>query len=428
MMTRHCAIPLQRQSRYSHVRGAATLLLSVVLLLVLSIVAAYTSRSSLNDLNVIGTQARLKEAQSHAEAALDCMLAQYQANGLLETGAGARTPQQILAQECLQRDLSGLSVEQLRFLRPAELDATNGLSQATLFAQCPAALETRHDQTEGGVGGHLYAVGRSNDGSAVYCVGVMVSSQKAIGRGTASLGTITAAVALPAKLTGNLTVTNNNPGGVTIWTGTDIGAMNGSFETKIAVEGRTDQTSSGKDGNRFFVGPDVVYNDPQIRSQAQDPVTGVMRPFADFYSNMLGVDLSTVVAGADLRLGAGQALPSATDGHAGKIIYVNPGTNSFDPNMDLGTAAQPVLLIVEGDLTLNGNNTIYGTVVARNLKGLNGTVKIVGNLLAQSMEDLNGNLRVTAPAAVPPDDKTDPRNFWMYMPVAGTWRDWPGQP
>lgn len=407
-------------------RGAATLLLSVVLLLVLSIVAAYTSRSSLTDLQVIGKQARLKEAQSHAEAALDCALAQYRANGLLETVSAARTPQKILQDECLNRDVNGMPVA-LYYLLTDEQDPANGLSQAALFTQCPATIETKHLQTQGASPAHLYAVGRSSDGTAVYCVGVRVSAQSAIGRGTVNLATITAAVALPSKLTGNLTVINNNPGGVTIWTGTDLNDLNGSFVTKINIEGTLNQVSSGKSGNKFFLGPDVIFNDPGIKSTGANP-DGTLLPFSTFYSNVFDVSLNDVIAGADVRLGPGQSLPNATDKFAGQIIYVNPGTNSFDPNRDLGTADKPVLLIVEGDLQLNGNTTIYGTIVARNLKKLNGTVNVVGNFIAQNMEDLNGNLTVTAPPPVDPTDKTNPRNFWMPMPVAGTWRDWPRSP
>lgn len=417
-----------RQRNFRYERGAATLLITVVLLLVLSLVAAYTSRSSLLDLNIIGTQARLKEAQSLTEAALDCALAQYLANGLLETGTGARTPPQILQQECEQRDLAGLAgAVQLFYLKTIEVDPTNGLSQATLFNQCPANVTNQQLQTQGANSGHLYAIGRSADGSSVYCTGLMVSSQMAIGSSASRLATITAGVALPSKLTGNLTVVNNNPGGVTIWTGTDIGSMSGSFTTKIAINGSNNQTSSGKDGSKFFVGPDVVFNDPQVRNLATDS-GGQPLSFSTYYQNMLGTQLANVIAGADQRLGAGQALPSVSDAYAGQVIYVNPGAGSFDPNMNLGTADKPVLLIVEGDLQLNGNNTIHGLVVARNLKRLNGTVNIVGNMLTQTIEDLNGNLTVTAPPTLDPTDLGSPRNFWMHMPVAGTWRDWPRQP
>ena len=403
-----------------HQRGAATLVISAVLLLVLSLIAAYTSRSSFLNLNVIGAQARLKEAQSNAEAALDCALAQYTANGLLETGSTARTPDQILQQECRERDLAGLPIQVYYLKTSPEPD---GYTQNTLFSQCPASVSASNLKTEGASPGHLYAVGRSSDGSAVYCVGIMVSSQRAIGDGAANMATITAAMALPSKLTGNLTVVNNNPGGVTIWTGTDIGTMTGSFTTKIAIDGTANQTSSGKDGNKFFVGPDVVYNDPQVRNQAIDG-SGQLRSFSDFYQNMLGTNLSAVIAGADVRLSPGQTLPSASDAYAGKIIYVNAGTGDFDPNMNLGTPSKPVLLVVEGNLVLNGNSTIHGVIVARNLKRLNGTVNIMGNLLAQNMEDLNGNLTVTAPSPIDPTDKGNPRNFWLHMPVAATWRDW----
>ncbi|MDT7929685.1 MAG: hypothetical protein RQ830_09480, partial [Tepidimonas sp.] len=329
-----------------HQRGAATLVISAVLLLVLSLIAAYTSRSSFLNLNVIGAQARLKEAQSNAEAALDCALAQYTANGLLETGSTARTPDQILQQECRDhdlkdlKDLKDLSIEVYYLKTSPEPD---GYTQKTLFSQCPASVSASNLKTEGASPGHLYAVGRSSDGTAVYCVGIMVSSQRAIGNGAANMATITAAMALPSKLTGNLTVVNNNPGGVTIWTGTDIGTMTGSFTTQIAIDGTANQTSSGKDGNKFFVGPDVVYNDPQVRNQAIDG-SGQLRPFGDFYKNMLGTNLSAVIAGADVRLSPGQILPSASDAYAGKIIYVNAGTGDFDPNMNLGTPSKPVLL------------------------------------------------------------------------------------
>lgn len=420
-MNRLQHLPRSRDTLRFRQHGAATLLLSIVLLLVLTIVAAYASRSALLDLAITGNQARHKEAQSHAEAVLDCALALYAANGLYETGTSPRTPTQILNTECNQS--SGVNAT-VYYLKHASTDPTHGLTSSTLFRRCPFAPTIDNLHSEGLNPGFLYAVGRSTDQSATYCVGVVVSAQRALGSGTNNIATITAAIATSAKLTGNLTVTNNNSGGVNIWTGTDISDMNGSFETKISIDGNPNQVSSEKDGNKFYVGPDVIFNDPDVRKTAINPVTGQPLPFSAFYNNIFGVDLASVIAGADVRLSAGQTLPAASDAYAGKVIYVNTGGSSFDPGIDLGTADKPVLLIVDGDLELNGNKNIYGTIVTKKLARLNGTVTIEGNLVAATMDTLNGTLRITAPPPVNPTDKADPRNFWLPMPVAGSWRDW----
>lgn len=372
-------------------RGAATLLLSVVLLLVLTLLAGYTSRSSLTDLAIVNNQLRLKQAQSAADAAMDFALAYYITGGADQSPSP--TPDGVADTLSVPTTLTGGNNSNVAFCDAATMDCNTCNSPTDLSSL------------------GLRSIGFSDDQTSTYCATVVLAANPVLSGG-APKAALTAKGAGTAKLNGNLTVINNNPGGITIWTGTDIGAMTGSFETKISIDGNNNQTSSGKDGSKFFVGPDVVYNDQELNNMSYD----------DFVVEMTGRTPDELATLANIKISGTDSLPAATaanDYLGNQLIYVDKAT--FDPNTNLGTPDKPVILVVNGNFEINGPNVINGIVIAKNLAKANGTARINGAMIMENVTNSNGGFTIEMVTSTV-SNAVD--NITVRAPILGSWRDW----
>ncbi len=76
----------------------------------------------------------------------------------------------------------------------------------------------------------------------------------------------------------------------------------------------------------------------------------------------------------------------------GRVIWVD-GDTKINADITIGSPEQPVILIVDGELTINGSATIYGMVYSTALVWDNrggGTAEIVGSALAENDFEANG--------------------------------------
>ncbi len=363
--------------------GMATLLVSVVLLAVMSVMAIYTSRSSLMELTLTNNAYRAKQAAEAAEAGLDFALAYYLQGGADQNNDNAADTLTV------PTSLTGGKRVSVAFCDPSST-LTNCLPPTSLGRL------------------RIIATGYSDDDTAVSRVGVLVSEENFLTVNPKA--TLTAKGATSATLNGNLTVINNM-GSTTIWTGTDISAMTGSFETKININGADNQISSEKVGSKFYVGPDVVYNDQSLKNLS----------LADYFEQMTGRPQSEMAALADIRISGTATLPAATaanDYLGGKVIYVDKAT--FDPNTNLGTATKPVILIVNGAFELNGSNTIHGVVIANSLNKANGNARINGAMIVGDVNNANGGFTIEmVPSVINGLNK-----ITVKSSVGNSWRDW----
>lgn len=345
----------------------------------------YTSRSSLMELTLSNNAYRAKQAQTAADAGLDFALATYLQGTAVPTDG---------ASQVVDTTLIGGKRAFYWFCAPE-----------TTFAD----IEDNACDALAGTGRmRIFATGYSDDDTAVARATVLISEENALSINPKAA--LTAKGSASATLNGNLTVINNmSP--TTIWTGTDIGAMTGSFETQVSVNGSDYQKSSEKVGNKFYLGPDVVYNDHSLHEMS----------YADYFTQMTGRTPSEMAALADIRISGSETLPTAdasNDYLGGKIIYVDKAT--FDPNVNLGTTTNPVILVVNGDFGLNGPNTINGIVVAKNLNKANGNARINGALIVENIDNANGGFTIEmVPSVINNLD-----NITVKSTVGNSWRDW----
>lgn len=370
-------------ARRTRQKGIATLLVSVVILVLMSIIAAYTARSSLLNLTLTNNSYRAKQAEAAASAALDYALAYYLSGGADQNGDGSVDPLTV------PTGLTGGNQASVAFCDPS----------GVLTCTTPSNIYRLR----------IIAQGFSDDDMATATQSVLVSEESALG--AFPKAALTAKGAGAATLNGNLTVINNNPGGITIWTGTNIGAMTGSFETKISVEGNSNQISSEKVGSKFYVGPDVVYNDYSLRDLT----------YPQFFEQVTGNTKEELVGKAGISISGSQTLPTSNAANnylGGQIIYVDKAT--FDPNTNLGTADKPVILIVNGDFELNGPNVINGLVIAKNLSKANGTARVNGAMIMENVTNANGGFTIEmVPSVISNLGKITTKST-----VGNSWRDW----
>lgn len=362
--------------------GAATLLFTLVLLMAMLVIGLYSTRNSISELLLTNNALRYKQATTAADGALDFALAHYIQYG------GDQNNDNIADILTIPTSLLATGTASAQYCTPT-----------STFTACTAPTDLGNMR--------IIATGRSLDGTAVHYSTTLVAAKPVFGVNPKA--PFIAKGASSATLNGNLTVVNNLSK-LTIWTGTDVGDATGSFTTKINIDGVNNQVSSEKSGSKFYVGPDVVYNDHNLKNATSD----------EFFLGVTGSARSTVINGADMKLTGTATLGTDPDGlnWGGKIIYVDKST--YDPNANLGTADKPVILVVNGNFELNGPNTVYGVVIANNLTKANGSAKIYGSLIVNDVSGANGGFTIEANQSV----LNGLSKITFKGQVRSAWRDW----
>jgi Tfp pilus assembly protein PilX len=117
---------------------------------------------------------------------------------------------------------------------------------------------------------------------------------------------------------------------------------------------------------------------------------------------------------------------STLNGMTGTSIWINQtsGSASIGSNTVIGTAANPVLLIVNGSLSMSGNAIVYGAIyviggVSANLTG-NSTIN--GTMISTDIMSLTGSTRINFSTAVLSAVQQQLQTTY-FAKVPGTWRD-----
>jgi len=210
----------------------------------------------------------------------------------------------------------------------------------------------------------------------------------------------------------------NPEGNFTVWTGMAVdftqnasGVNDGFTMVKHPTEDGTIKSS-----DRNYIGSDVIDADTALSSLTDDEMfenfisgteydAGYATGF-DFYKDTI---VTMIVDGDDADL----------SGVVDSVILVN-GNLGLNGGI-IGTADQPVILVVDGNLDMTGNPEIYGVVYVRgNLNEATGTPKITGSLIVEGDAPSTGNVKVVYDSStVGNAGRLGPA---IFMP--GSWRDW----
>ncbi len=370
-----------RVSSKSHQHGIATLLTTVVLLAVMSIMGIYASRSAITENILISNSYRAKQAAEVADGALDYALAAFFAGG-----ADANNDTTIDT------------------FTAAELAAALGNRRAT--ARYCAANSTLTNCVAPTLNGAymIIAEGWSDDQTAVHRSAMLVNDSPFFS--AAPKAPLILKGAGSSFIGGNLSITNNTDTGINVWTGSDIGTATGSFETFGKVNGVLSQKISEKQGNKYYLGPDIIYNDQNLKNSNSD----------QFYTSVIGRSQSELASLADVKVSSVSDLQTGNN-YAGKIVYID-GNYSLDRNM--GTSTASTILVVKGEFSTNGNHTFNGSVIAGSLGKTVGTPIINGSLIALDATSLQGNVNINMTT----QSVQNIQNITVKSVVGNSWRDW----
>lgn len=412
-------------------RGAATLFVTIVLLLAVGLITLYTNRSAIMEQRLSANEVRAKQALEAANAGIEHALAY-----LREGGQGYDHNGDGVADTITSYSLTSTTGTNPR---PSYYQAVYCSSAAFTPPVCPALHTGALACAGAGPTTTLELVaiscGWSDDDASVQRVIQVMQAGPALA-GPISTPVVTRGTA--NLLTGGASILNyfND---LTVWSGGSLLGQSNTGKTFIR-DISTNATANLTDPYRTIgtspaclnppagyqcstqgstIGHDTVGGDTNLSSLSP---AGYFQYF--FGSTLAGyrdttagyvVDLSNTLTAPD------STSISSINAMNDRTIWVEgvPGTPVSLPG-NIGTADKPVILIINGDLDLGSNIEINGLVyVQGNITG-NGSPTIYGALIGAGNANVTGNLKVVFDPKVLGKAPT----LGKAGKVQGSWRDW----
>ena len=378
-------------------RGAA-LLIALLLLLGSTMIVLYTAQAIITEHRLIANDLRAKQGFQAAEAGMEFAVAYMSDDGIDQND------------DDTSDDLyyNGIDANaDSDFLDTGDSTITSPLNGATYTVKYCAPgspLPTCNTPTSSG---HalVYSIGNSDDGLATQYAIQEVKHGPAIANGPKSPLTTAGA----CNITGNGKIINPEFN-TTIWAGDAVEIQSNTGKTHIPNP--ADTTTTIETSNKNRKGPDIIDRDANLGSAT----------LTEFFENTFGVSPTEYENSyATEVIDATNSTEMGTlDGMEREIIWIN-GDPSFTGGT-IGTADNPVVLIIDGDMgSTTGNLEINGLVFILDDwdKGA-GTVEINGAVMVfGDTDDIKGNLTVTYSGAILGQLST----VGAVAPVPGTWRD-----
>jgi len=262
----------------------------------------------------------------------------------------------------------------------------------------------------------ITSVGESEDGDGYHTIEQQVRIAPPLGAPV----THPLIVRGPVRFSGNPAIINTE-GNATIWAGGEVSiwGSGGAFIADGTLDGKGHPNtvqSSGKFGTGTRVGVDVIDNSPPLASVTGDA----------FFSHFFSGDRGFVKRSATYRTASRNLLaPSGGAGIDGSMIWVDAGAAGFQlASGRYGSAAAPIILVIDGDLRLGASPTIHGVVyVAGDLVGGGGRFELVGALMVEGKLEMEGNGRFSVTYDSDIIDRANSLNRTVAR-LPGTWKDW----
>lgn len=407
-------------------RGAAALLVVVVLFFILAMVTAYAGRNLIFEQRTAVNNQRAAQALEAAESGIDFAVS------LLSSGrvdaACQPTPdvgQTTLRQRMMTPDVNG------NFTVAGAPSPTCMLLTAGANCSCPATgtpslappvglLAPTFKLGFANVVGQpgivsVTSTGCSSIGAQCY-VGVTADAD-AVAQVSVLLG-LNSALATPpaAPLTARGTLNFN--GGTASVINTDVPSRGVTIDAGGAVL---------NGGNAHL---NSVPGTPGAASViASDPSLSVLTPDRMFVS-VFGMDRATyrtqpAVVRVTCGGGCATAIASAVSDNPGRIVWVQ-GPATIDANLVLGSAALPVMLFVQGDLTVTGNLQMHGVMYMHSAGGQVNWATTAGSTVIHGAVVAEGDLSVQGAPTITFDPgvlRTINLTQGSMVRVPGSWRD-----
>lgn len=405
--------------RKAQVQGAATLVVVMVLFLVMALLAAYANRGLLFEQRIAASYSRAALAQEVAEGGIEWVLAQLNGQAIddsckPEDVGGNRFADKYLQINPADRSIAQTAQPSTHFLADCTRDPANegwacrcpAMNAWVVPAPAPGTALTPSFGISMGVtsrGGtfKVTSVG-CTDSVADNCLNPSDSISKSqIAKATfdstiALVSAVRTPPAAPLIVKGGLTMTDANGSTGPSGTAGLLGLHNAdprSAGSLLAIGG----TWQGMNDSLMQSVPGTAPS--QARVQADPTLSKTAAN--DVFKMFMGASPSQYVNHPSLRKvtcngDCSDALEQAYK--AGKRILWVDGAMSFNNSKTIGSLADPVLIIANGNVSLGGSFVLNGMLVAignlvwQNTGGasslINGTVLVCGNMTTQGAMDI----------------------------------------
>jgi len=422
MRSAHCPPP-------SLQRGAAALIVVVVLFFILAMVTAYAGRNLIFEQRTSINNQRATQAFEMAEAGLDFGVTLLSSGRINDACQPDDTAPQTFRQRhlTLSGDTFTLTGGQAN-LRPTCILPASGIATCS----CPTAgapsliepvglaptlqLEFQAVGQPGlvrvvsrgcsSVGEQCYAASTKGKADAVAEVSVLLGLNSALATPPSAAITARGTVDLNNNA---VTVTNADvpSGGITINAG---GAVTNAGAARIT-------TVPGTPGKA------IRDEDPSLSAP-------LMTTSEQMFKSVFGMDRATyrsqpAVVRVTCSGDCDSAIANTVSANPGRIVWVQ-GPATIDSNLVLGSVAAPVMLIVQGNLTVSANLQLFGVLYLHDPSGSNVWNTAAGSTLIDGAVVAEGNLSITGTPTISFDPdvlRTINLSQGSMVRVPGSWRD-----
>jgi PilX N-terminal len=410
-------------------RGAAALLVVVVLFFILALVTAYTSRNLIFEQRTSANNQRSTQALEVAEAGVEFAVAML-GGGRVDAACLTTndTAQNTFRQRNLTQDTSGTFVADgaQPNLRPTCMLLSSGTSCSCPSAGAPdlvlpvglaPTFQVRFETAGLAQPGIVRVVSRgcSSLGSQCYAgvaspadaeaeVSILLGLNSALATPPAAAMTVRGSIDLNG---GSIGISNADvpTGGITIDAG---GAVVNAANARLSSLPGTPGSAS------------VQASDPSLTALSADRM----------FVSLFGMDRATYRSQpAAVRVicngNCAVAIASAVSANPGRIVWVE-GNATIDANQVLGSPAAPVIVFVQGDLTVSANLEVHGLLYLHASTGTNNWATNAGTTLINGAVVAEGNLTITGAPNVAFDASvlsTINLTQGSMVRVPGSWRD-----
>lgn len=415
-------VPFHRQ------RGAAALLVVVVLFFILAMVTAYAGRNLIFEQRTSVNNQRAAQAFEAAESGIDFAVSLL-GGGRVDAACLPTTDvtQTTLRQRMMTQDAIG------NFTVTGAPSPTCMLLNAGANCSCPATglpslappvgllAPTFKLEFIGGIGYpgivQVDSTGCSSIGSQCYTDASVTAEADAVAKVSVLLGLNSALATLPSTpltVRGNL---NLNGGAISV-INTDVPSRGVTIDAGGPVTNSANARLTSVPGTPGATS--VIESDTSLSTLTPDRL----------FVSLFGIDRATYrTQPAAVRLTcAGDcttAIAAAVSDNPGRIIWVQ-GPTTIGANQVLGSAATPVMLFVQGDLTVNANLQMHGVLYLHSTSGQVNWVTTAGSTVIHGAVVAEGNLATQgAPGIVfdPNVLRTINLTQGSMVRVPGSWRD-----
>ncbi|ATI02118.1 MULTISPECIES: PilX N-terminal domain-containing pilus assembly protein [Cycloclasticus] len=392
------------QPSLNNQKGVATLLVSIILLIGVTLITVFAARVGVMDQRISANEYRHKEAQAAADAALEQAAAFINENtGLYDGTVGGTYPwvECVGGYTSLFPCTNGSDTYNLAY--------DNDLTTLTTIEPLQLGATPTAVDLSSGVVSNTYLT-YTNSGNVMTAIGTG-ESLDGTGNAYAQISytqiTLLTSEEVPPVMTpiielgGTFTIVADPNGGgkgvpVSAWVATfDTSGGLGSWQTcqldafldnsgDICSE-TLDDTDSWKfcdcDGDKLSepgnVNYDIVQADP---GDFPASVLSYLFPNFDSFQDVVNI--------ADVELTNCSGLQALASGWSTSKIVTVDGDCTMPSNSIIGSRDGPLILVVSGHLKINANSDFYGIALGLSDVTLNGGVKVHGSLLAEDSTKL----------------------------------------